>query len=215
MRPRTDQTRQQPSSGQRARRVDRASDRTPGTSHTARTARAARAAREHEAEEWLRRIVRGLRVAARQVEAAAPLSAAQLFVLQQLADGTPLTLGELAARTMTDRTSVAHLLDRLEAQACIERRRSEQDRRCLQIAITARGRALLSRAPLSPTAQLLDAMDHLSSSELAALTHSLRRLAEEMGVAAGPAPLLFADTAAGARAPHGPLGGRGRSRRTK
>ncbi len=187
----------------------------PRNDQTRRTSGASdRAARATEAEEWLRRIVRGLRVAARQVEASAPLSAAQLFVLQQLADAPPMPLRDLAARTMTDRTSVAHLLDRLEAQGCIERRRSEHDRRCLEIAITPKGRALLSRAPLSPTAQLLDAMDHLSTSELAALTLGLRRLAEEMGVAAGPAPLLFADTAAGARAPHGPLGASPRKRRS-
>lgn len=188
MRPRNDQTRHSPSTGERA-------------------------ARAKEAEEWLRRIVRGLRVASRQVEALAPLSAAQLFVLQQLAEAPSTTLRDLAARTLTDRTSVAHLLDRLEAQGCIERRRSEHDRRCLEIVMTARGRALLSRAPLSPTAQLLDAMDQLSAAELGALTLGLRRLAEEMGLAAGPAPLLFADTAAGARAPHGPIGGTPRKRR--
>lgn len=209
MRPRNDRP---PHEHVSRRRPAGAPDDAGATPEPSAASRASRTARAHEAEEWLRRIVRGLRVAARQVEAAAPLSAAQLFVLQQLAGGTPMTLGELAARTMTDRTSVAHLLDRLEAQACIERRRSEQDRRCLQIVITPKGRALLSRAPLSPTAQLLDAMAHLSASELAALTVGLRRLAEEMGVAAGPAPLLFADTVAGARAPHGPLGGRARKR---
>lgn len=174
--------------------------------HGRRGAGGERRQRTQEAEEALRRVVRGLRVAARQVEAAAPVSAAQLFVLQQLAGAPPMSLRELAERTLTDRTSVAHLLERLEAQGCIERRRSERDRRSSEITITDRGRVLLARAPASPTAQLLDAMGRLSAAEIGALALGLRRLADEMGVGAGPAPMLFADTAAGARAPHGPIG---------
>jgi DNA-binding MarR family transcriptional regulator len=166
-----------------------------------------------EAEETLRRIVRGLRVASRQVEGVAPVSAAQLFVLQQLALTPHMSLRQLAERTLTDRTSVAHLLQRLEGQGYVLIERSASDRRRYEIEITSRGTAVLRKAPPSPTAQLLDAMERLSLRELDALRLGLRRLAEELGVATGPAPLLFADTPEGARAPKGPIGGRSFPRR--
>src|SRR5690242_17186243 len=164
-----------------------------------------RASLKADAERSLRRIVRGLRVASRRVEAASAISSAQLFVLQQLATAPPLSLRELADRTMTDRTSVAHVVERLEHNAYVERSRSQSYRRRYDVRITAKGRRLLGRAPVSPTWRLLEAMDQLSLAELHSLSSGLRRLAEVMGFAGGPAPLLFADTVEGARRPTGPI----------
>jgi DNA-binding MarR family transcriptional regulator len=157
------------------------------------------------AEEALRRIVRGLRVASRQVEDTAPISAAQLFVLQQLAETPGMSVRELADRTMTDRTSVAHVLELLEGEGYVARRRSSQDRRRYEILIERKGKALLARAPLSPTVQVLEAMACLSPSELAGLTRGLQRLVGAMGLAGGTLPPLFADTPEGARAPSGKI----------
>lgn len=177
--------------------------------HTGRKASAsAPTNRGRQALDALRRIVRGLRVAARQVEGAARVSAAQLFVLQQLAEIPTMSLQEIADRTMTDRTSVAHLLDRLEAEGYIARARAQVDRRRYEIVMTRKGNALLARAPLSPTGRILVAMERLSASELDALTRGLHRLVEELGLDAGPAHLLFADTPEGTRAPSGPIGRR-------
>lgn len=159
----------------------------------------------HIAEEALRRIVRGLRVASRQIETTAPVSAAQLFVLQQLAEAPMMSLREIADRTMTDRTSVAHLLERLEAQGYVARRRSEKDRRRYDIVIEPRGHELLAQAPVSPTARVLRAMESFSSSELDELTRGLQKLVKAMGLTGGTLPLLFSDTPEGARAPSGPI----------
>lgn len=133
------------------------------------------------------------------------MSAAQLFVLQQIADAPRMSLREIADRTMTDRTSVAHVLQRLEAQGYVGRRRSETDRRRYEIVIEPRGQALLAEAPLSPTARVLQAMESLSPAELAGLTRGLQKLVKTMGLAGGTLPLLFSDTPEGARAPSGPI----------
>src|SRR5690348_5414712 len=158
-----------------------------------------------EAEQALRKIVRGLRVASRQVEATSSISSAQLFVLQQLAAGPPLSLRELADRTTTDRTSVAHVVERLRSNGYVARARSLSDRRRHEITITPRGRRLLSRAPVSPTSRLLDAMEEFSTAELLSLSRGLSQLANVLGFATGPAPLLFSDTAEGARKPSGAI----------
>ncbi len=157
------------------------------------------------AEEALRRIVRGLRVASRQVEDAATISAAQLFVLQQLAETPGMSVREIADRTMTDRTSVAHLLERLEREGLVARRRSDRDRRRYEIVIEPKGEALLAHAPLSPTARVLKAMRLLAPAELAALTLGLQQLVKAMGLTGGTLPLLFADTPEGERAPSGTI----------
>jgi DNA-binding MarR family transcriptional regulator len=119
----------------------------------------------------IRRIVRVLRLAAQRTRAAAGISAAQLFVLQQLGDGEALSMNELAGRTLTDRSSVAAVVARLQADGLVDRAAAADDRRRAVIRITAAGRRVLHRAPDAPTTALLAALRQLTPGELAALAH--------------------------------------------
>src|SRR4051812_30099256 len=75
----------------------------------------------------IRRILRALRLAARQTQMVAGLSAAQLFVLRALEDGEQASLSELATRTMTDRSSVASVVDRLLEAGLVVRGTAKAD----------------------------------------------------------------------------------------
>ena len=141
----------------------------------------------------LRRIVRALRVANVGIEKLTGLSAAQLFVLEQVAAAPRASLSELAARTLTDRTSVAAVVDRLAARGLVERPRSDVDRRRVEIAPTAAGLAVLAEAPHPPTRQILVGLERLDERELQRLAASLSSLVRAMGLAEGPAPMLFED----------------------
>lgn len=185
----------------RARTTQQVSHPTRGAARAGSVAR-----RIAEADEAVRRIVRGLRVASRQVEGRAGVSAAQLYVLQHLSQAPGISLRGLAERIMTDRTSAAYLLDRLELQGLVTRRRSVADGRRADIVVTAAGLSVLASAPTAPSAQLSDALERMSPRDLASLTTGLTRLAEQMGLSAGPAPILFSDTREGARAPKGLIG---------
>ena len=157
------------------------------------TLHAGRAANTARTVEAVRRIVRGLRVAAGRTLAETGISAAQLFVLSSLADGAAPSLTELGGRTHTDRSSVADVVERLAAAGLVERARSDRDRRRLEVRITPAGRSLLARAPRPPTALLLDGLAGLGDEELDTLAAGLLRLAQEMGLDAAPAPMLFED----------------------
>jgi DNA-binding MarR family transcriptional regulator len=141
----------------------------------------------------IRRIVRMLRLASQQTQAAAGISAAQLFVLQQLGDGAELSLNELAERTLTDRSSAAAVVDRLRAQKLVDRTTDPADRRRAVIRITAAGRRILGRAPDAPTTALLAALRRLDGRELTALARSLQRLTVALGATDDPPSMLFAD----------------------
>jgi len=144
----------------------------------------------------IRRIVRVLRLASQQTQAAAGIGAAQLFVLQQLGDGAELSLNELAERTLTDRSSVASVVERLQAQKLVDRTTDPSDRRRAVVRITATGRRLLGRAPDAPTTALLAALRRLDSRALTALAESLRQLTVALGATQEPPSMLFADDAA-------------------
>ena len=144
----------------------------------------------------VRRIFRALRVAAQQTHSSAGISAAQLFVLSSVSDGSAASLTELGRKTHTDRTSVADVVERLATAGLVKRTRSRADRRRMEVRITAAGRVVLRAAPEPPTALLVAGMDALPDRELDALTEGLKRLASEMGLEAAPAPMLFEDEAA-------------------
>jgi DNA-binding MarR family transcriptional regulator len=148
----------------------------------------------------LRRIVRALRVANVGVEKLTGLSAAQLFVLEQVAAAPHASLSELAARTLTDRTSVAAVVDRLAARGLVRRERSVVDRRRVEIEPTAEGLDVLARAPHPPTRQILQGLDSLDDRELHRLATTLSTLVRAMGIAEDPATMLFEDDAPDERA---------------
>ena len=60
----------------------------------------------------IRRLVRLLRISDRAAQGRVGLSAAQLFVLHELGKTPSLSLGELAARTRTDQSSVSTVVTR-------------------------------------------------------------------------------------------------------
>jgi DNA-binding MarR family transcriptional regulator len=142
----------------------------------------------------LRRIWRLLRLSAVEVQAEAGVSAAQLYVLRQLAeDRDGASIGELAEQTLTDRSSVASVVDRLVAAGLAERRVSTGDRRRAEVWITRAGQKLVDRAPSPPTSRLVLGLEALSDAELASLAAGLPALVHGMGLEAIPAAMLFED----------------------
>jgi DNA-binding MarR family transcriptional regulator len=139
----------------------------------------------------VRRLERGLRVAARQVERETGLSAAQLFVLEQLRIEEPLSVNELARQTFTDRSSVSVVVERLESAGLVTRRSAARDRRRAEVRITRKGRGVLARAPLPPTHLLVDALRRLRPSAVTRLAALLAQLNRELGFE--DAHMLFED----------------------
>lgn len=138
-----------------------------------------------------RRILRALRLAAQETQRSTGISAAQLFVLSALADGAPASLVELAERTMTDRSSVSVVVDRLVASGYATRHMSADDRRRAAVRITASGRAAIARAPRSPMAVLVGGLKALPTSRRRALARELEALIAAMGLSDEPAAMLF------------------------
>jgi DNA-binding MarR family transcriptional regulator len=160
-----------------------------------RKARPAAASRDSiaSAVSSVRRLVRVLRLHAQRTQNTAGIGAAQLFVLQQLGAGDYLSLSELAARTLTDRSSVADIVERLGAQGLIDRTVDASDRRRAAIRITALGQRMLARAPEAPTTALIAALRAMKPQHCRALARSLLELNRALGAADEPAPMLFAD----------------------
>ena len=126
----------------------------------------------------LRSIVRELRLASREAEQRVGVHGAQLHALRQLAYSPTTSLTELAERTHTDISSVSVVVSRLVEQGLVARKAADDDRRRLSLGLTARGRAVIRRAPETGTSRLLRAAAHLSDRELHALATGLTKLVD-------------------------------------
>jgi DNA-binding MarR family transcriptional regulator len=152
-----------------------------------------------------RRILQELRLAAGETQARYQVSAAQLFVLDELYEaGRALSIKELAELTMTDRSSVADVVDRLVAGGYASRGWSTDDRRRAEIRLTALGEKLARTAPPAPTMRLISALRELPESDLRALARGMTRLLSSLGISHEKAVLMFEDRMR-ARAPRSHL----------
>ena len=124
----------------------------------------------------LRSIVRELRLASREAEQRVGVHGAQLHALRQLADNPATSLTELADRTHTDISSVSVVVSRLVEQGLVARKASDDDRRRLALGLTARGRAVIRKAPETGSSRLLRAASHLSDREVHALATGLSKV---------------------------------------
>jgi DNA-binding MarR family transcriptional regulator len=169
-------------------------------SHAVREAAPAATTSGARALDAIRRIVRTLRISSSALQRELGVSGAQLYVLKQLAEAPADSIGVLAARTMTDHSSVSVVVSRLADRGLVSRAQSNTDARRMQIALTAKGRALLARAPDPAQERLVDALAGLGRPELDSLAAGLERLVGAMG-AEEEKPAMFFEDEGGKSAP--------------
>lgn len=104
------------------------------------------------------------------------LSAPQVHTLLALGHEGALAMGDLARRVAVTEKTVTGLVDRLERDGLVERRRDEADRRVIHVALTAAGAALARRLD----AEVLQAITRLLGRLDAADRRDLFRIVEKL-----------------------------------
>jgi DNA-binding MarR family transcriptional regulator len=149
---------------------------------------------EARAIDALRRIVRALRTSGGLSERRLGLSAAQVFVLQQLASKPEQSVSELMRLTLTSQSSVSEVVTRLVAQGMVTRRRASDDGRRAVLALTPRGTAALRSAPESAQGRLIAGLKLLSPAHRGLLATLLEKWLAAAGIAGTPATMFFEDS---------------------
>lgn len=145
----------------------------------------------------LRRIVRALHRSNRLAEQRWHVSAAQLLVLQRLAEAPTLSVNQLADRTFTHQSTVSVVVTRLVKRGLVARSRSGDDARRAELSLTSAGRALLKRAMGAAQTQLMDALDTMPAPQLRQINGCLDHIVSALGVAEEPAGMFFEETSGG------------------
>lgn len=108
------------------------------------------------------------------------LTGPQVTALKLLEGFGTLSLSELGARMSAKSSTVTGLVDRMERDGLVRRRRSREDRRVIHLEATPAGLAVAGAVPVTAMEIFGDALRSLSREDRAELTRILGHLAERV-----------------------------------
>ncbi|HEX6629173.1 MAG TPA: MarR family transcriptional regulator [Gemmatimonadaceae bacterium] len=139
----------------------------------------------------LRRMVRGLRAAAETVERDLKISAAQLFVMSELAQSPSQSIKDLAQVTMTTHSTVSQVVGQLLTKGLVARTVDPADGRRSVLRLTRHGISVLRRSPRAIQQDLIEGFATLRPNERRGLANGLEKWLEASGLGAVPSTMLF------------------------
>ena len=128
----------------------------------------------------LRIIISAVRQHFRALEEACGVSGAQVWILSAIAENPGVTVSRLSETLSVHISTVSNMLDKLAKAGLVERLRSEDDRRVVNLQLTDKGRDVLSLAPQPLTGLVPHALDNLPEAALIRLHEDLALLIQQM-----------------------------------
>ncbi|MFO0567415.1 MAG: MarR family transcriptional regulator [Polyangiaceae bacterium] len=104
----------------------------------------------------------------------------QLAVVKMLEPVGKLSLSELSWKIRARNSTVTGIIDRMEREGLVERRRSDDDRRVVHISLTRKGARLAAAIPIEPVQIFRQILAELSAKDAADLSRILTRLARRV-----------------------------------
>lgn len=141
----------------------------------------------------LRRIVRAIELYSQEIYKSFGLTGPQLWVLKTLSRRGPLATTDLARALAVQPSTLSVLVDRLVRRGLVRRHRPREDRRFVELELTAEGVALAARAPEPAQGRLLHGLRGLSPRQVRAIRASVERLVEMMEATDVEARFFFSD----------------------
>jgi DNA-binding MarR family transcriptional regulator len=129
----------------------------------------------------LRRVFNSIKGHFRDVEKKAGVAGAQVWALSVIRDKPGVGVNELARAMDIHQSTASNLIKPLIERGMVIAGRAESDRRALQLKITARGTAILKKAPAPVTGVLPDALSKLDLDTLTRLDQDLTGLIALLG----------------------------------
>ncbi|MFQ6104896.1 MAG: MarR family winged helix-turn-helix transcriptional regulator [Candidatus Glassbacteria bacterium] len=130
----------------------------------------------------LRRIIQGIDLHSRSLHRKCGLTSPQIILLEELLDSPKLSVGELAKRISLSHATVTDMLNRLEKSGLIYRKRSNLDRRRVELGITDLGTQALQEAPPLLQDRFIDELEKLHEWERTLILSTLQRIVSMMEI---------------------------------
>lgn len=129
----------------------------------------------------LRRLVSALRTTGAGAVVGQGLSVAQQFAIRVIGHQPGLAMTDLAAATMTTRSTVSEVVVRLVDRGLVRRTRDEADQRVVRLQLTPEGEAVYERLEQTVPERLVAALDSMDPMIRDMLAESLEAWVESAG----------------------------------
>lgn len=128
----------------------------------------------------IRRIIRAIDLQSRRLQEGHAMTGPQLATLRAAEKHGPITISALARAVHLGQPTVSGILTRLERRGLVARRRSEDDRRSVVIAVTQAGATVLAEAPSLLQDRFREKLARLEDWERHWMLSALERIASMM-----------------------------------
>lgn len=118
----------------------------------------------------------------RKVQQSCGVSGSQLWILHEVRGAEGIGVSDLAARLSIHQSTCSLLVDKLVRARLIAKTKSKSDQRRVGLALSARGRQVLRRAPGPPEGVLPEAVAGMSTATLRNLYRGLRAVIEGLDI---------------------------------
>ena len=139
----------------------------------------------------LRRVFQILNEQSKKVEKETGLTSPQLWAIKTINESSPINVSDLANRLYLHPTTVIGIIDRLEKQDLVTRRRSKDDRRVVWIELTDTGNDLIKSAPEVAQGLLVSGLEKIAASNLIEIDRSMKYLVKIFGAQKTPPKLIL------------------------
>ena len=139
----------------------------------------------------LRRVFQVVNGQSKKAERETGLTGPQLWAIRTISQGAPIMVSEIARQMYLHPATVVGILDRLEKQDLVTRVRSTEDRRVVRVELTARGEALVKKAPEVAQGLLVAGLEKLPLTRRKNIAEGLDQLVALLGAQGIPPQLIL------------------------
>ena len=139
----------------------------------------------------IRRLFQAVNEYSKKAERDTGLTGPQLWAIKVVADSAPIKVSELARRMYLHPATVVGILDRLEGRGLVARTRSKEDRRVVEIDLTAQGKNLVAQSPEVAQGLLVKGLEPLGNDDLQRISTGLEQLVKILDAQEIPPKLLL------------------------
>ncbi len=127
-------------------------------------------------ERLLRQVAFIIKRRGRDILSSFEITTPQFLALHVLRDQPGITMGELCEKLLLACSTATDLIDRMEKNGYLERRRDEDDRRVIRLSITEKGKNVISQVIMARRKYVKSILSQLTLDEIEQLVQSLEKL---------------------------------------
>lgn len=129
----------------------------------------------------LRRSIKAINEYSKNAERETGLTGHQLWATKLVAGRAPIKVSDLAREMCLHPATVVGILDRLVSKELVQRRRSTEDKRVVEIDLTAKGRVVVDNVPDVAEGMLAKRLETLPEKRLSQVSKGMREIARILG----------------------------------